>query len=316
MRFQILKDLLSVLFTSKSRERNHVLFYAFSVDKLAKDENGDYFNFIVDGWICDNIVQSYFYAEKSINGEFRQPSAVPKNFNLDRLKNAGLAYAQIFNDRKKYDGISREIAQLLGKVFREQQLIDALDLNSIKNIFSLFEAEYRVSKIFLKKKLPALIISSEQPGSAFLAATVHLAIPSLDLQHGLIDKFHPQYTYSRSMLPLKRKMVIPNWVGVFGEFHKKILIANGFWSDKEIVVLGSKRVDLNRMKYKEPINGNISTTLLLPTQWTVFEEMKTVVQALTPHLKNGAKIILKLHPLENAAHIAGYKDLARIVQER
>jgi len=113
------------------------------------------------------------------------------------------------------------------------------------------------------------------------------------------------------MLAVREKMILPNWVGVFGEFHKKILTANGFWNDNEIVVIGSKRVDLNRSRYKNVDTPDISMTLLLPTQWTVFEEMKTVVKALIPNLKDGARIILKMHPLENPVHIAGYEDLVK-----
>ena len=310
-RFIVLKDLVYIFLTPSSAKKTDVFFYAFAVDKLARNEKGAYYNFIIDGWIRDGIVDSYYYGEKSIHGEFRQPSAVKKNFNLDRLRNAAIAFGILSRRKNAYREIASSIIELLERVFKEEELKQALDIMSIENILNLFVGEYKVSKLFLKRRQPSLVISSEQPGHGFLAACIALGIPLLDLQHGLIDKFHPQYTSSKKMLQFKPKMVLPRWIGVFGEFHKKILTSSGFWKDEEIVVIGNKRVELNRAKYGHGNGTEDSMTLLLPTQWTVFEETKAVLEALTSKVKNGAKIILKLHPLENPTHVAEYEELAR-----
>ncbi len=174
-----------------------------------------------------------------------------------------------------------------------------------------FNSEYKYSGLFLRTVRPKLIISSEQLGYGFLAAATRLSITSLDLQHGIIDRFHPQYIYAGKMKAIRDKLIIPSYIGVFGNLHKNVLLHDDFWSQEEIVTLGSDRIQSNREKYALQKNGDGERDLVfLPTQKTIFREMKALLEELLAMDQLKFKVVLKIHPLEPKRNVDAYELLA------
>lgn len=286
------------------RRRRPVLFFTFSGDKLARDEQGQYFNFLTDGFIINKIVKNYLYAETSLNGVFKQPSKVRLHFKVDLL----YMLFPFFKARARKEVL--EASKCINVLHEKLDEFSAgnsclkTDKQVLQNIFLAFAAERRMFSFLLNICRPQLIITSEKPGTSFLAAAKDMNIPTLDIQHGLIDRHHPQYIYSRELEPFKKDMILPQWLGLFGNFHKKVLMDTGFWKENELAVLGSSRMDMNREKYKN--NDAPQHFILVPSQWTYYSQTCFFLENILPALPAGFKVVLKLHPLEKEEQVQAY----------
>lgn len=285
-----------------------VLLGAYSGDKPSKLKDGKYFNFLVDPFVAGNMLDRFVYAEQSLNGDLKEPSFVRADFKTDRFNFIISLYQRFFCRKKDTIRLGGEIAGLLNEHFKKQDADLGIDAASLVNTMQAFRAEYKCWRVLLKALRPALIISSEKPGTGFMAAALSLGIPFVDLQHGVIDRFHPQYMYHPVMRTVKKELVIPHYVGVFGRMHRELLLNGGFWESKEVSILGSSKVEMNRGAFAE--TDSASNLVLLPTQWTCFEETKAVLNAFTRLTVPAFKVILKLHPLEPEAYVEYYRDLA------
>ncbi|MBN9379440.1 MAG: hypothetical protein J0H74_01660 [Chitinophagaceae bacterium] len=296
-----------VRFSFKKSERL-VLLAAYSADKPSKLKDGRYFNFLVDPFISGNMLDRFVYAEQSLNGDLKEPSFVRADFKTDRFNFIIELYQRFFCRKKDTVRLAGEIAGLLNEHFKRSGEDLKINAASLAGTMQRFDAEYKCWKILLRSLRPALIISSEKPGTGFMAAALSLGIPFIDLQHGLIDRYHPQYVYNPVMRSVKSELVIPAYVGVFGRMHRDLLLKNGFWDSNEIPILGSSKVEMNRNAFAGTDTAN--NLILLPTQWTCFEETKAVLNAFARMDAPAFKVMLKLHPLEPEAYVEYYRNLA------
>ena len=295
-------------FRLQSRKRS-VFFYTFSGDKLAKLEEGKYFNFLVDGIITREVVKDFIYAEKSQDGDFKEPCYVERDFSVDDFNLFISLHNRFLCKSSDLLPIAEKIAHLLNNYFRQSGVQLEVKAPPIARILFYFRSEYICWKHFLKSVRPSAIISSEKPGTGFLAASKSLNIPFVDIQHGVIEEYEPQYVYDSSWSDVKKQMIIPNVIGVFGSIHRDLLLKKNFWSEKEIVILGSSRVEMNRRIQSTP-ETLLENTILLPTQWTCFDYTIQVLRGLSVMKLNGLRILLKIHPLEPAQYVEQYQKLS------
>jgi hypothetical protein len=111
------------------------------------------------------------------------------------------------------------------------------------------------SHFFWSKKFYAWLLRRIQPEYLFLitaysshnvvAAAKEQGIKVIEFQHGLINRYHPGYSWSAWAAAYKGQMPIPDRLFLYGEYWKQELMANGFW-DKELRVVGSSRIDQYR----------------------------------------------------------------------
>jgi hypothetical protein len=287
--------------------KNRVFIFASAADKLAPLKTGGYYNYITDNWVAAGIAEKYIYAERSGQGDFKTPSVVVKNINADRI----IKIVQLKDrfSKKNSRGVSAQLAALFGQFCAGQNVSIPLSELAVERCLGQFRAEYKTWKQVFRFIRPAYILSSEQPGSGFMGAAIKRKIPFLELQHGIIDKYHPQYTFHPALKPYKKQMVIPGHTGVFGQAHKDQLLENGFWNDGEMVVLGNCRIEMERAAAGE--SRKESAAVLLATQWTFFEETKAVIGALAADKNHiSFQLLVKLHPLESKEHSQYYHSMA------
>jgi hypothetical protein len=301
---------LSSLLVKARFKKGITLLYTYSGDKPAKDSSGRYFNFLTDPFIKEQIITSYLYAERSLSGDYKEPGFVQKDFRVDDLQIITALYGRRYVKNEEVRKCADRLFGLLNEHFGKQGTPMTFSSDRIVQILAYFYAEYKTGQLFLRACKPSLIIAAEMPGKGMLAAARELNISLLDLQHGIIDHLHPQYIYDRSLKPAKASMVLPDFIGVFGQLHKNIVCGNGFWDDQEIVVLGSSRVDMNREKYAAS-HGAVSVSVLVPTQWTMFTELQSLLPALCAYNDSDYKVILKIHPHEPEKNVQYFTSLAQ-----
>ena len=303
---------LPKFFNYKIKNIKPVLFLVNSADKLAKDAEGNYFNFLVDAFITKKIVNNYVYAEFSHKGDYRRPSPAKTDIPLGFLHLLVHVLKRFFLQKNSVRRAASAFTNLLNEFFASKNLQIPVSEHSVENTIANFYAEEIIYSIFYRLIKPKAIITSEKIGTGILAAANKQKINVLELQHGLIDEYHPYYQYAAEAKPNKKEMILPEKIGVFGQIHKEWLLQKGFWDELEIVVLGSSRMEGRREA--ENFRQKIDETnfVLLPTQWTVFREIIFLIEELSKFMdKENYRIILKPHPLESADNIAAYKILEK-----
>ena len=305
--FSLISQLTRIKFRKQLKEKR-VLFYTFTGDKLTRDKSGNYFNFLTDEFIVEKLVTNYVYAERSFNSDFKLPSRVHIDLKLDCLDSV----SSLYRFKNKNTGELNISAQRIFTLFNSYLVNKGKDglftINVIKEILLAFSGEFDSNLFLLKIIKPDFIITSEMLGSGLIAAANTLKISSIDLQHGIIDRYHAQYVYNSSLNLFKPFMCLPKYMGVYGELHKEILLKEGFWEASEIKVLGSGRVESNRKgnvaNYNNPsVKAKI---ILIPTQWTFFNDTKELLELLIENLDSNFRIILKIHPHEPESNILFY----------
>jgi hypothetical protein len=316
--FFILIGMLSMLSIKRAGRSKPVLFYTHSADKLARLSDGSFVNFLVDYFISENVVKDYIYLEKSMNGRIPSPSRVKLNFKLDRIYVLNFLLGFFVYSEKRVSPAAHQLEILLKTHFLKEGFTD-VHFNSadIKRIFKAFIVEYHASCILLKILRPTILITSEHVGCGLLKASARLKIPSVDLQHGIIDQFHPQYKFASELTIAKDRFVLPSRIGVFGQFHSDVLLQNGFWKIEEIFVLGSSRMDTNRIRSgtqpvtSEATSQSNSHLIVIPTQYTVTEEVFILLQNISLAKEWGVRVILKIHPSESENSLRRYEEYCK-----
>jgi hypothetical protein len=131
------------------------------------------------------------------------------------------------------------------------------DLNSELTLeyFTPQRLSIACSRFFWSKKFYAWLLRRIHPEYLFLitaygshdvvAAAKEQGIEVIEFQHGLINRYHPGYSWSSWAAAYKGQMPIPDRLFLYGEYWKQELMVNGFW-DKELRVVGSPRIDQYR----------------------------------------------------------------------
>ncbi len=300
------------LFRKRIFKGNLAVFYTNSGDKLSRDEKGAYYNFLTDAFITEGLVEDYLYMEKSLGGDFRKPSPIEIDLKLDRLYPLHFIFRfLLITKRKLIFAQALRLEQILKAHFKSEQREFNFSNSDVIRIINSFFLEYWVAIVLLKITRPSILFCSEQTGCGLLGAANSLGVKSIDLQHGIIDQHHPQYTFSAKLNDSQNSFSLPTYLGVFGSLHKDILRANGFWNDNKIITLGSARMFFNRNKtngYKKQISFR-KKNVLIPTQYTVFPEILMLLNRLKEESLE-FKLILKLHPLEPNSNIISYRRFA------
>lgn len=291
-----------------SATKRGIAFFTFSIDKYLKDEMGRYYNHLVDGFITNNLVNEHCYIERSWNEDYKEPCVIPVDIKISKFDGLGSICRWKYSGNEQIEKLAYKMSSLLDSFFKRKNTVVEWSELFIRDLIIGALGQYKVYNLLLRSLNPILIISSEQPGTSLLAAANALGIPSIDLQHGVINNTHPQYIYSSKLNSIKSNMAMPSSIGVFGEIHKNILLERGYWSSEEMVVLGSRTVDDNRKKYIADLNKwhRIDKTILIPTQWTAFNELLLLLNTLGEMHLNTLTIIVKIHPAEPESNITEY----------
>jgi hypothetical protein len=299
-------------YVRKINKPNLVLFYTKSADKKIKGPNGKYFNPLTDYFIVNKFVPFYVYVEIPDRGKFRKPGTVKTDIEIHNLVVLNLFLFKKSSSKRNIATATNRLFELVKNGFEPELFDIQISKTIINRTLNAFYDEFNFFTFLLKCINPKLIITSEEMGFGFQAAAKTLSIKSIDLQHGIIDRFHPQYIYAEELRNLKSRMSIPDYIGVFGIIHKEQLLNNGFWEESEIILLGNSNIEGIRRKLEiVDYTKSKDPFILIPTQRFVnFRETIVLLEALSLVQKPNFRIVLKMHPLEPEPNIEEYRLMA------
>ena len=173
----------------------------------------------------------------------------------------------------------------------------------------------------IQREKPSLLLLQNEYGSFELASLIAARIqgvPTLAIQHGIVDPSVPAYFHDKLKDPELRysEYPIPDITAVYGFYEYNLLIANSNYLEENVVITGSQRYDQftsfdqislkNDFFIKYGINSN-NTIILWTTQSHVlsdsenFKNYEAVFDAV--RRINNVLLIIKPHPGEGTKYL-------------
>lgn len=269
------------------------LFYSLSENKILKNTNGQWVDVVLGDLLFINnqskkiLIEDFFRADKT-------NSAFNTTFYLYNFSH--------YTRQLKYS-LTQAEQGLQQKVLTQAEIFFHLPPHTLRQYdwFEKFYRNYRTSLLILKILKPCKFYCNDILGTGLMAAAKKLNTPIVELQHGLMDEYYPQYHLASYFKEIDAKLPCPNRIAVFGKFHKNQLTAKGFWQEKEVVELG--RYDLDVSLKNAGIQQKISAkkTILFITQYNYTQHL---AEQLIEHFVANKNfydnyfIVIKLHPKE------------------
>ena len=150
---------------------------------------------------------------------------------------------------------------------------------------SLFRS---AQKLFRKWNLKELYIVSSYGKGPFIDAAKGLGIPVIEIQHGIISKYHLGYSFPNSKLPPYL-------------FPDKFLSWGEPWTPKRCIPLDQGKINNINRKNSSTSNTDSRTKedmVVIISQWAISDKIAELVEKNLPKLK-GMRIIYKPHPAES-----------------
>lgn len=170
--------------------------------------------------------------------------------------------------------------------------------------YSEFIAGTLIYSLLFRLTRPSRVYVISAYSKCDLVAAAHrCGLYTIEIQHGILGRFHPGYNYANTEASLSA----PDRVDVYNDFWKDELAAGCFFRPDQIRVVG-------RLKYEElpPADPTFARTLIFTGQAAYREELLAQFHQWDTELfDNGYKLLYIPHPKETAAERNGIRDRLR-----
>jgi hypothetical protein len=139
------------------------------------------------------------------------------------------------------DRLAAELAPRLRSSFDSE----AFSEQWIAHTLHYFRESRRLWRMALKRLSPKAVLIGDSNEYGTVAAAKDLGIPVVEMQHGINDRYHAGYSWTRYALPYKKCMPVPDRLLLYGTHWRDELAAGGFWGDS-LRVVGSPQIDRHR----------------------------------------------------------------------
>ena len=206
--------------------------------------------------------------------------------------------------RKKFSIESEEVLQDVLVFFTESMQIDNEKLTeSIYDAIAVFSYLKEFFVDLLRTIEPKAVLIRCGYGRFHMAlsqACRKLDIPAIELQHGIITKYHVGYVKSAES---ENRDCIPRYLLTYGAYFSDIVRKGHLFKPENVITAGFPYIEEvkeapslidNRLK---KFLSNFSITILVTSQWTVADETKKNFIKLSKELEEGnIGIVFKPHP--------------------
>jgi hypothetical protein len=185
-----------------------------------------------------------------------------------------------------------------------------IDSKKVLELITYFYAELVLYKFLWRLLKPKRVFIADGIPRGVMAASRFCNIPVHEFQHGFVSEKKADYIIAGDFKACKNKMVVPNFILVFGQYFKDLLLKPGFWTENEVKVIGSYPLDKARTSctFQMPEQGE-KTYVLWATQPTTFADARKVLEGLLLQKIQDTIFHFKMHPLEPTAQKDWYMDL-------
>jgi len=269
-------------------------------------KNGNYYNCIYTDEILKNINKSYYVFEFPYNERHFKPARTRNLKYLDYVKLIRdfkiFYYTNLIKPKiaKYFSKNERKYLKSLVKKINEYFELNITNEEFYRSIIYII-LKYRFSKkyyeIILNKVNPKILIEVNSycfNCLLFNELAKKRGIKIIELQHGVIGKYHIAYNFYRKI----NLDTFPDYIFLFGDFWKKNV--NFPITKKQLIVAGFPYMENQLNNYKNHNNriDNVQNILFI-SQGTIGKKLSKLAIDLNEIINHKKyKIIYKLHPGE------------------
>lgn len=235
-------------------------------------------------WLPENnYLTTYFELPTNQNANFNNKNEIVTPMERILLN-------IIIREKIYYRKVLKKIKELFSDYKYNKFLLD--NIKFIASYVSRYLSSISYFRKYFAKNKPDIIFTICHYctiNKGIIKVANEMNIPTVDVQHGLINKNSPGYISKNSI-----KEDIPKYVFVYGEYFKDVILQNSEWfSNENIIVTGNYYLS----KYKIDKNLNKKNVLLITTQPAIdYEAYENIIQEA---LNKNIEVYIKLHPAEN-----------------
>lgn len=197
------------------------------------------------------------------------------------------------------------------------------ELYSALTDYLLYEFEskkIKALKVLNKLKPFALLLTAPVGLLWWVAAAKEMKIKVIEFQHGIIDKYQPQYNWPSKLSEQKKTLLTPDFIFMWGDYWVRENLSLGFWKENELLPCGSTKVDKAKITYskmvenKISLNGSNIVKYLYTSCKPIRNDAKVFLTdflSLISRSNSLVKILIKLHPNEDSEYYF-YNELKRV----
>jgi hypothetical protein len=169
---------------------------------------------------------------------------------------------------------------------------------TIRNGLANFFWQRRIWGAILKRVKPDTVLVADFGEYGLVAAARERGIRVLEMQHGIVDRYHPAYAWSDYATPYRKRMPVAQRLLVYGDYWKEELSQSEFWRDA-VDVVGSSRID--RYRTIPRTSGAGPYRILVTADGIESVDTIRVVRELIQSAQGQElEVIIKLHPVYGA----------------
>ena len=269
--------------------RNREIIY-FSNSRRKIQDDGYWWDIYIDH-LENKLGYSSVLLEKDLFFKYRKPAKTEKmvyhtyiDFLVDLKKYFKLSRLKFESDEKKY---ILDLEQEIESIFSLKIDIKSLvyhNLTKRKREIPLY------NRLLKRIKPKAVIVVCSYGKENFIEVCKSNAIPVIELQHGVITKYHTGYSYEKD---IAKKHTFPDFLFSFGNYWRETVT---FPIPKErIFNVGFPELEIRKKQYQRVKKQK---QILFISQKTIGALLSKFAVELSQLKELDYKIIYKLHPFE------------------
>jgi len=202
----------------------------------------------------------------------------------------------------KSEDILNEIIEIFSKDFELDRDEMATHIHDSINIFVFLKRYFTKFLRGIKPKAVLIRCGYGRFHMALVQACKKLAIPTIELQHGLITKYHVGYVKASKST---NRDCIPDYVLTWGDKFSEIIGEGTLFKKDNIIAMGFpflekiKNTPPNVSKELAKFIDKFSTVVLMTGQMIVADELEKFVLDVAKNLDEKVALIFKPHPRDN-----------------
>jgi predicted Rdx family selenoprotein len=175
-------------------------------------------------------------------------------------------------------------------------LIYLQSMQSSHNYYIFRYLAYR--RFFRKRKIQSVLATDENSmfTKVILDAAKQVGLLTIGMQHGNIHSLHPAYMFSEKDI---ENHPMPDYTFVWGDLWKKVLIHNGNYREKELIVVGQLRTDIIPKLKQLQSNREFNIVFASQPQTDPVLRRRAAVDVMNTARDLQVGLRIKLHPREN-----------------
>jgi len=286
--------------------------WGFSTSRHRRRINNKYFDIFMDPLyevFRDNFTvferASTEGYHRNYQGKIYSKSYVSIHFSVFTKVFWKLALNRFFR-HKKISIKSKKTLQEIIQFFSKKTSVDNHNLkNDIYNLISIIRYNKDFYKKILAKKKPSyvfMVAGHSADNMALCQACKEYNIPSIELQHGMITKYHPAYL---KFTESKNKDYRPEYLLTFGDAYTNMIKKGNLFKPENIVSIGFPYLETKKKKTPH-VDGKLkdfvkkySRSIFVTSQWNFADEIREFVLEVSKKLstlKKKVGIVFKPHP--------------------